>query len=250
MRLIATDYDGTLNHGGIDAEKLAAIRAWRAAGNKFGIISGRGPDFLPTLQEQLGDDFDFLVSCNGGIATDSRGGDLFRHQCDCVDAKAFVADIFAWGATTLYVNYDDQCVLLGTEGCREPYDFIPPEQLPPIPSFYKMATFFATPEEAEVMAARIREKYGDRVNPLQNWWCVDIAPYGVDKATGIRELCAHYGVAETDVIAVGDNLNDMAMIEQFPSYAMAHGNEELKAKATRITESVTNLIWQELEGAV
>lgn len=247
MRLIATDYDGTLNHGGIDQEKLDAIRRWRAAGNLFGVISGRGPDFLATLQAQLGDNFDFLASCNGGIATDSRGGDLFRHQCDQVDVKAFVKDIFAWGAHTLYVNYDDQCVLLGTPECREPYDYIPPEELPPITSFYKMATFFATPEEAEAMAAKIREKYGDKVNPLQNWWCVDIAPFGVDKATGIRELCAHYGVAERDVIAVGDNLNDMAMIEAFPSYAMEHGNEELKQKASHTIDNVTNLILKELE---
>ena len=248
MRLIATDYDGTLNHGGIDQEKLTAIRRWRAAGNKFGVISGRGPDFLAQLQKELGDDFDFLASCNGGIATDSHGGDLFRHQCDCVDVKAFVADIFAWGSHTLYVNYDDQCILLGTAECREPYDFIPPEELPDISSFCKMATFFATPEEAEVMAAKIREKYGDKVNPLQNWWCVDIAPFGVDKATGIRELCAHYGVAEADVIAVGDNLNDMAMIEAFRSYAMEHGNEQLKAKATHTIDNVTNLILKELEG--
>ena len=248
MRLIATDYDGTLNHGGIDEEKLEAIRRWREAGNLFGVISGRGPDFLSTLQEQLGENFDFLASCNGGIATDRHGADLFRHTCDDVDVTAFVADIFAWGAHTLYVNYDDQCILLGTEKCREPHHFIPPEELPPITSFYKMATFFETPEEAEAMAAKIRAKYGDKVNPLQNWWCVDIAPYGVDKATGIRELCAHYGVAESDVIAVGDNLNDMAMIEAFYSYAMAHGNEDLKAKATHVTANVTHLILDELEG--
>lgn len=101
-----------------------------------------------------------------------------------------------------------------------------------------------------MMAAKIREKYGDKVNPLQNWWCVDIAPFGVDKATGIRQLCAHYGVAEGEVIAVGDNLNDMAMIEAFYSYAMAHGNEGLKAKAAHTTASVTDMILRELEGAV
>ena len=248
MRLIATDYDGTLNHGGIDEDKWQAIRRWRAAGNLFGVISGRGPGFLKELQEKLGEDFDFLVSCNGGIAADSHGRELFRHSCDNVDVKTFVADIFGWGANCLYVDFDDQCVLLGTEGCREPYEYIPPKELPEITSFYKMATFFATPEEAEAMAARIREKYGDRVNPLQNWWCVDIAPFGVDKAAGIRELCAHYGVAADKVIAVGDNLNDMAMIEAFYSYAMAHGNEQLKAKATRVTDSVTDLILKEMEG--
>ena len=247
MRLIATDYDGTLNHGGIDDAKLDAIRRWRAAGNKFGIISGRGPDFLAQLQRELGDNFDFLASCNGGIATDREGGDLFRHQCDDVDVKAFVDDLFAWGAHTLYVNYDDQCILLGTEDCREPYDFIPPDQLPPITAFYKMATFFATPEEAEAMAAKIRAKYGDKVNPLQNWWCVDVAPKGVNKATGIRELCAHFGVAEQDVIAVGDNLNDGDMLKAFYSYAMEHGHPDAKALATHLTANVTDMILQELE---
>lgn len=250
MRLIATDYDGTLNHGGFDEAKLDAIRRWRAAGNKFGVISGRGPGFIEELQKTLGEEFDFLASCNGGVAADSQGNELFRHECDCVDVKQFVADIFAWGAHTLYVDFDGQCVLLGTEHCKEPYHFIPPEELPPVKSFYKMALFFDTPEQAEVMAAKIREKYGDKVNPLQNWWCVDIAPYGVDKATGIRELCAHYGVVETDVIAVGDNLNDMAMIEAFYSYAMAQGNEQLKAAATHVTDNVTDLILRELEGTI
>lgn len=248
MRLIATDFDGTLNHGGIDEEKRTAIRRWRAAGNKFGVISGRGPGFIEELEEKLQGEFDFLASCNGGIASQRDGTLLFRHECDSVDVKAFVADIFAWGAHTLYVDFDDRCVLLGTEECQEPYHFIPPEELPPVKSFYKMATFFDAPEKAEAMAARIREKYGDKVNPLQNWWCVDIAPYGVDKASGIRELCAHYGVAEQDVIAVGDNLNDMAMIEAFYSYAMSHGNEQLKQAATHVTDSVTHLILQELEG--
>ena len=158
MRLIATDYDGTLNHGGIDEAKIDAIRRWRAAGHKFGIISGRGPDFLPRLQEELGENFDFLASCNGGIATDSEGNELFHHRCTDVDVTAFVDDLLAWGAHTLYINYDDQCILLGTAECREPYDFIPPEQRPSITSFDKMALFFATPEEAETMAANIRAK--------------------------------------------------------------------------------------------
>ena len=64
----------------------------------------------------------------------------------------------------------------------------------------------------------------------------------------MEELCAHFGVAETDVIAVGDNLNDMAMIEAFYSYAMAQGNEQLKAAATHVTDNVTDLILRELEG--
>ena len=33
MKIIASDYDGTLNHGGIDDKKREAIKKWRDAGN-------------------------------------------------------------------------------------------------------------------------------------------------------------------------------------------------------------------------
>ena len=205
MRLLATDYDGTLNHGGIDEAKLTAIRRWRAAGHKFGSISGRGPDFLMQLQAELGENFDFLASCNGGIATDRHGNELFSAACDTVDTRAFVADMLGWGARMIYINYEDKCI-------------------------------------------RVAEKYGDRVNPLQNWWCVDIAPAGVNKAQGIRRLCAIYGVAEADVIAVGDNLNDGDMLQAFYSYAMEHGHPDAKAMAIHTIENVMDMILRELEG--
>jgi len=41
MKIIASDYDGTLNEGGMDEEKRLAIRKWQEAGNLFGIVSGR-----------------------------------------------------------------------------------------------------------------------------------------------------------------------------------------------------------------
>ena len=41
----------------------------------------------------------------------------------------------------------------------------------------------------------------------------------------------------------------MAMIEAFYSYAMTHGNEELKQQATHTTENVTEMILRELGDA-
>lgn len=246
MRLIATDYDGTLNHGGIDQAKRDAIRQWRAAGHKFGIISGRGPDFLPRLQEELGEDFDFLASCNGGYATDREGHLLYSAACDTVDTPAFVKDLLDWGAGMVYINYDNLCIRVASPDFQEEYDYLY-EEMPPISSFYKMAVFFPGPDEASVFAAQVREKYGDRVNPLQNWWCVDIAPIGVNKATGIRRLCQLYGVAEEAVIAVGDNLNDGDMLKAFYSYAMESGHPDAQAMATHVTPNVTDMIWKELE---
>lgn len=246
MKLIGSDYDGTLNQGGIDEEKLAAIRRWREAGHIFGVVSGRGPDFLAELTDKLGEDFDFYASCNGGVAVDAKGNPLFDFRCERVKAHTVVADLLDWGAPLVYVNYDDICIMVGNAATTERVDYMV-EDMPDLPYFHKMAVFLPGPDEAGALAAKVREKYGADVNPLQNWWCVDIAPYGVDKAAGLRHLAAHFGVAEADIIAVGDNLNDAAMVGAFRSYAMAQGSEELKKIATFVTESVTDLIIKELE---
>ncbi len=42
MKILGSDFDGTLTVGGIDAAKCEAIRAWRRVGNLFGLVSGRG----------------------------------------------------------------------------------------------------------------------------------------------------------------------------------------------------------------
>ena len=36
MKILGCDYDGTLNYGGIDEAKRAAIKKWQAQGNKLG----------------------------------------------------------------------------------------------------------------------------------------------------------------------------------------------------------------------
>ena len=64
--LIATDYDGTLNRGGIDGETRSAIDAWRATGRYFGVVTGRGVDFYDTARkENL--PFDFLIVFTGSL---------------------------------------------------------------------------------------------------------------------------------------------------------------------------------------
>ena len=42
MKILASDYDGTLNYNGIDDRKRMALDKWRTAGNLFGLVSGRG----------------------------------------------------------------------------------------------------------------------------------------------------------------------------------------------------------------
>ncbi len=83
-------------------------------------------------------------------------------------------------------------------------------------------------------------------NPLQNGRCIDIVPVGMDKAQGIYSLLELVGGQYSDVIAVGDNINDKAMIAEFRSYAMENGVESIKALADYIITDITELIEREI----
>ena len=81
---------------------------------------------------------------------------------------------------------------------------------------------------------------------MKNNICIDIVDATVNKAYGLRCVAELFGGEESDVIAVGDNLNDLDMLEAFRSYAMENGVEEVKRVADQTVKTVTELIYREL----
>ena len=60
MKIIASDYDGTLNRGGISDDVRKAIDMWRERGNIFGIVTGRGIGNILSVMRR--DDFKAIFS--------------------------------------------------------------------------------------------------------------------------------------------------------------------------------------------
>lgn len=68
---------------------------------------------------------------------------------------------------------------------------------------------------------------------------LEINPKGISKASGIEEVCKLLGYSMSEVVAMGDSLNDMAMIRAAGlGVAMGNAQEELKRAADLVT--VTN----------
>ncbi|HEM3561501.1 TPA: HAD family hydrolase [Streptococcus suis] len=61
---------------------------------------------------------------------------------------------------------------------------------------------------------------------------IDIIPNGSNKSVGLNHLCSHFGITGQDVVAFGDNQNDLDMLD-FAGLAIATENarEEVKARA-------------------
>lgn len=245
MRLIASDYDGTFtNRGGVDDARRQAVADWQAAGNKFGIVSGRSIDFLPPTLERDGVFCDFFIANNGAVITDGKGIVLHETRCDGEIALPLIRTLFDLGCPHASVTTDHPCTVYPSLSELRPGQHT--LDTANIPYFNQISTVLPTFEVAARVTAVIREQFGKWLNPLQNGICIDIVPAGVDKAEGIRRLLALWEMDEKNVIAVGDNVNDAAMIGAFPSYAVDNAVESIKALAGRVIPTVTDLIRAEL----
>lgn len=243
MKIICSDFDGTLNHGGITEKKLYSIRKWQERGNLFCIVSGRGKEFFCELKEK-GIPIDYYLSCNGALITDKNGNVISDVRCDGEIARPLIEYIFSLDG--FFVNICRENVVR-----IENYEYPDAEGVrledAGMPRYFnQISSAFSDFGKCALASAKIREKFGSFVNPLQNGTCLDIVPLGMDKAKGIYKLLETVGGEKKDVITVGDNINDEAMIREFYSYAMENGVEAIKSIADRITVSVEELIEREM----
>ena len=65
MKILGSDFDGTLNHNGIDDAKRQAIGRWRSEGNIFAIVSGRSIDDLLRIYNGNSFECDYLIGSKG-----------------------------------------------------------------------------------------------------------------------------------------------------------------------------------------
>jgi len=245
MKIIGTDYDGTLNHGGFDEEKKSAIIRWRKAGNKIGIISGRGHFFFEDVKRISGLDFDFFIAYNGGVILDESGKMLHSVECHNVPIFPFMEQLFDWGCPFVNLCSRDFYRVRPSAETLEAGEFLIAD-VPALPFFYQVSVQLPTNAEAAVITDKVNAKYGDKLTALLNGTCVDIVPKGVNKAQGLNTLLGIYGASREDMIAVGDNVNDTDMIRAFRSYAMESGVESIKQLATYTTPGIAELIAREL----
>ncbi len=246
MKIIASDYDGTLNHGGIDDEKRKAVAQWQHNGNLFVVVTGRDKKFCPEMQGN-GMTIDYFLACNGAMILDAQFRTLDECRCDGTVLLPLLQYLFALGCPWASICTEQTMRIYNAESEDRPSDALTVSDAQEIAYFNQVSTALPTFEESARVTAAVKEKFGNVVNPLQNGTCIDIVPAGMDKAQGIYRLMQMCGVKYEDVVTVGDNVNDVAMIKEFRSYAMENGVAQIKELADAVTASVTDLIYKELK---
>ena len=86
-------------------------------------------------------------------------------------------------------------------------------------------------EPMRILCEHLNEDLEDSVNilatiyPHLDFTLLDVLPKGVSKAAGLDRMCAENGITKDEVMAVGDNFNDLEMLE-FAGLGVVMGNAE------------------------
>ncbi len=96
------------------------------------------------------------------------------------------------------------------------------------------------PEEMDVpsLFELVRKRFADvdYIEVTHSSMCVDIAPKGVNKRTGILQLADETGIDPKQMLAVGDSINDLKMLETvgLPT-CPANAHPRVKAKCVYVS---------------
>jgi len=211
--VLATDYDGTLAHGGVvDDNTVGALERLRSSGRRVVLVTGRHLPDLCNIFPRL-ELFDRVIVENGGL--------LYRPQTR------------------------EQKPL-----CPPPNErFVSLLRERNVP-FAVGRTIVATwqPHDTAVLAA-IRD-LGLDLQVIFNKGSVMVLPSGINKGTGLQEALDELGVSYHNVVSVGDAENDLSFM-RLSACSVAVGNAlpSLKENADVVIdkprgEGVTALIDQ------
>ena len=254
-RIIVSDLDETLLNAdkSVSEETRAAIRAVRDMGVKFVPASGRGFRSMDKTLKELdlyGRAGEYVVSFNGGAITENKGNRLLHCQgipfsaAEELYRRAFAYDvcIHVYTIDTVYVyNFVqwERDFLTGrmevTEIHERNLDFLKGRQI------MKCLYMNTDHRYLEAIARDLSDITGDMDVSYSSNRYLEFNQKGVNKGSGLRKLAELLGVDMKDTIAIGDNYNDLTMIQAAGlGVGVANTVEELKPLCDYVTAADYN----------
>ncbi len=258
IRLLALDIDGTLLNSQfqISNANLSALQRARAAGIEVVLVTGRRHDFAMPIATQLGFDDLWLISSNGAITRSLVGetfyrdllpADLCRELCGAMiefrGNTVLTFDKKAKGSIVLeHLNDLENSIRRWLEKNLEYIDFVIPieDSLVTDPVQAMFCGPIARMHEALVALQNchlneritvLRTEY-----PVRDLSIVDILNQGCSKGHALERWAGFRGLSREQVMAVGDNYNDIEMLA-FAGYPVIMGNasEDLRSRGWKVT---------------
>ena len=250
-RIIALDLDGTLltPQKTILPESLTALQRARAAGYQVLIVTGRHHVAIHPFYQALALDTP-AICCNGAYIYDYAAGSVLEGSpLSRKQARETLNLLEAWHIHAL-MYVDDEMLYQTPVGHVERTQrwalTLPEHQRP---TLRKVDSLFAAVDSAHAIwkfaltgedIPRLQQITRQIESELQlacEWsWRdqVDVARPGTSKGHRLAQWVAAQGATMNDVVAFGDNYNDLSMLEAAGlGIAMGNADDAIKARADK-----------------
>jgi Cof subfamily protein (haloacid dehalogenase superfamily) len=257
IRLIAIDIDGTLMPSTglrISPRNCAALHAAEEAGIEIVIATGRRQAYAMPLIAQLGlNDDSVMISSNGAVVRGFNGELLDRRFLPVETARELCVALRGYG--TLVFTFDREgagsLVIESVRQLHARIDRWVEANRPYLVEVQPIERAFDGGEEpiqgmvcgtvAEMVAAEKQLLLSDVSQHIamhrteyavRNLSILDLLPPGCSKGAALDSLAQIRGLERDQIMAIGDNLNDLEMLEYAGrAVVMANAGQEVLALA-------------------
>jgi Cof subfamily protein (haloacid dehalogenase superfamily) len=264
IRALAVDIDGTLTdpHFQVSSRNIAALRAVHEAGIQVILATGRRHDFAMPIAQEIGVPL-LLITSNGALVRCSEGKTVYADRLSASTARKLIQymDEYRGHAVLTFdraenVPGNDSLILETADELNQtisrwlevnrPYiKFVSPlEQAlteeDPLQAMYCGRISLMEKVERKLSKA----PFLDDITVLKTQYdardlCIlDVLTAHCSKGHALRRWAEQTGISATEIMAIGDNFNDLEMLE-FAGVPVIMGNaiDELKHPRFHLTGS-------------
>jgi phosphoglycolate phosphatase (TIGR01487 family) len=223
IKLIALDMDGTLlnNKGQISEANRQAIKEAQEKGIFVVLSTGRSINTSRDHADSL-ELTSYLITVNGS--------EIWDENRKLVERNLVKSELIQW-MWELSQQHNAKFWAISTE---RNWNNEMPEDLHTV-EWLKFGFHIDDDATRELIFKQLKEKDEFELSnsTLQN---IEVNPKGISKAKGLELVCQRLGIEMKNVMAVGDSLNDLAMIKASGlGVAMGNAQEAVKEAADWVT---------------
>jgi len=257
IRLLALDIDGTLLNPQfqISDADMTALRQTREAGIEIVLVTGRRHDFALPIAQQLGFDL-WLISSNGAVTRSLRGETFYRDLLPSTTCRQLCQAMLGFRGNTV-LTFDKRgkgAIVLEHMGELELsirrwleknlqyIEFVVPLEKSLVEDPVQAMFCGSIPRMQQALSALGNSRLSHMVTVLRTEYperdlsIVDVLNQGCSKGHALERWCRYRGVLRAQVMAIGDNYNDIEMLA-FAGHPVIMGNasEELRGRGWQVT---------------
>lgn len=237
IKLIATDLDGTYlnNETSISDYNKKVFQKLMNEGIEIILATGRAFNGMKRYNDMINNNNHSIVF-NGSVIADTNGNFIYNKVIDEASSRA-IANLHNKYKVYLHVYSGNKYIVSEPDFYYKRYinrekitdTIVGLENIEDF-KFSKMV-FIGERDELESLQSEIRNNFKVHTS-FSHTNFLEVLAYGINKGSALEWLCGQKGIKKEEVIAFGDNYNDIEMIEYAGiGVAMENAEEELKRKA-------------------